>query len=84
MSNGGFYERVGEVVGPLAALAAFAASWVYCIFHYGYLLGVGLGWLPSIVVAILAWIIGRHGWLLALLGGLYAFAKLTGIAGPYK
>lgn len=43
-----------------AALAigvmAFLASWVYCIFEYGFLLGVGAGWLPSAIVSILMWI----------------------------
>ena len=31
--------------------AVFIASWIYCIITYGYLLGVGLGWLPSLIVA---------------------------------
>jgi hypothetical protein len=29
----------------------FISSWAYCILEYGYLLGVGLGWLPSIISA---------------------------------
>lgn len=29
---------------------AFSGSWVYCIYEYGYLFGVGLGWLPSIIL----------------------------------
>jgi hypothetical protein len=32
----------------------FLGSWVYCISEYGYLLGVGLGWLPSAIVASVA------------------------------
>lgn len=32
----------------------FIGSWIYCIATYGYLLGVGLGWLPSIIVAVIA------------------------------
>lgn len=32
----------------------FIASWIYCISTYGYLLGVGLGWLPSLIVATVA------------------------------
>ena len=31
----------------------FIGSWIYCIASYGYLLGVGLGWLPSLIVATL-------------------------------
>lgn len=32
----------------------FIGSWIYCIASYGFLLGVGLGWLPSLIVASLA------------------------------
>jgi len=34
-------------------VVVFLVSWVYCISEYGYLLGVGLGWLPSVIVASL-------------------------------
>ncbi len=29
----------------------FIGCWIYCIAAYGFLLGVGLGWLPSIITA---------------------------------
>lgn len=32
----------------------FVGSWILCIANYGFLFGVGLGWLPSIIVASLA------------------------------
>jgi hypothetical protein len=32
----------------------FVGCWIYCIATYGFLLGVGLGWLPSMIVAYLA------------------------------
>ncbi len=35
----------------ISGLLTFIVSWIYCIIEYGYLLGVGLGWLPSIIVA---------------------------------
>lgn len=38
----------------LTGFLVFVGSWIYCIAHYGYLLGVGLGWLPSLIVACLA------------------------------
>jgi hypothetical protein len=44
------YETGASIVG----VVTFFGSWVYCIAHYGYLLGVGLGWLPSLIVAALA------------------------------
>ena len=29
----------------------FLGCWIYCIAAYGFLLGVGLGWLPSLIAA---------------------------------
>jgi len=35
----------------------FIGSYIYCIATYGFLLGVGLGWLPSLIVAsIFCWL----------------------------
>jgi hypothetical protein len=48
-------------VNPLYALGAlvtggitFIVSYIYCIANYGFLLGVGLGWLHSFIVAVVA------------------------------
>ncbi len=50
----------------------FIGCWIFCIAHYGFLLGVGLGWLPSGIVALFAaflWPLGAvllvvlFGWL---------------------
>ena len=30
----------------------FIGCWIYCIAAYGFLLGVGLGWLPSGITAL--------------------------------
>jgi hypothetical protein len=38
----------------LTGFVVFVGSWIYCISHYGYLFGVGLGWLPSAIVGFLA------------------------------
>lgn len=38
----------------ITAFITFVVSWIYCISEYGYLLGVGLGWFPSIIVAVIA------------------------------
>ena len=42
----------------------FISSWIYCIASYGFLLDVGLGWLPSLIVAYL----GSFLWPIAVLG----------------
>jgi hypothetical protein len=58
MSNS---EVRDEFAGCLAVVA-FIGAWAYCTLHYGFLLGFGLGWLPSIILALLV----RAMWPLAL------------------
>lgn len=57
-----------EWLYPLGAFITgfitFVSSWIYCIATYGYLFGVGLGWLPSMIVAF---IVGAL-WPLILIG----------------
>ena len=56
-------EGIYVFIGGLISFIVFVGSWIYCISEYGYLLGVGLGWLPSMIVAFLAYIL----WLPALI-----------------
>lgn len=35
----------------------FIGAWIYCIAAYGFLLGVGLGWLPAAIVGAIAGIL---------------------------
>ena len=42
----------------------FIGCWIYCIATYGFLLGVGLGWLPSAICAV----IGGFLWPLIAIG----------------
>lgn len=55
----------------ITSFIVFVGSWAYCIATYGFLLGVGLGWLPSIIVAIITGAL----WPLIALG--LAFVALT-------
>jgi hypothetical protein len=32
----------------------FIGTWIWCVSEYGFLLGVGLGWLPSAITAVFA------------------------------
>ena len=43
--------RIGFVI---TWIVTFIGSWIYCIAAYGFLFGVGLGWLPSAIVATVA------------------------------
>jgi hypothetical protein len=53
--------NVGVVLGSMYTIGCyvvwfltFVGCWVYCISEYGFLLGVGLGWLPSAIAASVA------------------------------
>ena len=38
----------------ITSIITFFLSYIYCIAAYGFLFGLGLGWLPSIIVAVIA------------------------------
>ena len=61
--------KVYEIGFYIIAFIVFVYSWIYCIATYGYLLGVGLGWLPSIIVAVIAGTL----WPLILIGIVLLF-----------
>ena len=48
------------VLGWITGLLTFIAAYIYCIATYGFLFGLGLGWLPSGILA-------------AIVGGLTVF-----------
>jgi hypothetical protein len=37
----------------ITAVIVFIGCWIYCIGTYGYLVGLGVGWLPSMIVALI-------------------------------
>ena len=55
-------EAVGRVLAPLAGFLVFAAGWIYCVAAYGFLFGVGLGWLPSLICGYGVFLILFRGW----------------------
>jgi hypothetical protein len=64
--------RIYQIITGLVGFITFWVSWIYCISEYGYLFGVGLGWLPSLIVAAFAAAL----WPLALIGLLFFFVYL--------
>ncbi len=58
------HERYSAVIGCIV----FVISWIYCVMQYGYLFGVGLGWLPSLIVAFIA----RCIWVFIFYGSIFA------------
>lgn len=47
-------EDAYKVGAAISWVIVFLGSWAYCVAEYGFLIGVGLGWLPSAIVASIA------------------------------
>ena len=56
------YMQIGRYVGLVCAIAAFAVSWAFFIDRLGWLVGGGLGWWPSMLIAGAAAGIGILFW----------------------
>jgi len=67
------WRSVYAIGGYLTWVVVFFGAYAYCIFEYGFLLGVGLGWLPAAITATVAAFL----WPLLLFGGLYLSAWLA-------
>jgi hypothetical protein len=50
----GRYFIFGYMLGWLVGPVTFIGCYIYCIATYGFLFGVGLGWLPAWIVAVVA------------------------------
>jgi hypothetical protein len=50
-SNDTSYYYIGFWI---TAVISFIACWIYAIASWGFLLGVGLGWIPSLFIAAIA------------------------------
>ena len=40
-------------IGYIVGVISFFAGWMYAISAYGWFLGLGLGWLPAIFIALI-------------------------------
>jgi hypothetical protein len=48
------WHAVYPIGGFVTGVITFIACWIYAIASWGFLLGVGLGWIPSFFIAIIA------------------------------
>jgi hypothetical protein len=67
------YSEIGWILGIVAAIVTFLGAYIYCIITYGFLLGLGLGWLPSGILAALIGLLAANFWrplLMVILFGL--------------
>jgi hypothetical protein len=56
------YLEIGTAIGAIAAVISFVVGYIYCIAAYGFLLGLGLGWLPSLILSSLIFVALRWLW----------------------
>jgi len=64
---------IWAVVTFLVGLGTFCYSWWWAFEHWGWLLGIAFGWLPALIVAVLAGALWPLG--LALLALLYLSSR---------
>jgi hypothetical protein len=56
------YLEIGFVLGWIAGILTFIAAYIYCIATYGFLFGLGLGWLPSGILAVIVGFLTMFLW----------------------
>jgi hypothetical protein len=71
------YLSIGYVLGAIAGWISFIGAYVWCIATYGFLFGLGLGWLPSM---ILGWVVFGATCLLWGPAALCVVALIVGLA----
>lgn len=62
-----YEDPLDKFVSGLTFAATFFSCWVYCWFSYGFLLGFGFGWVPSLIVAWIAFMAWRIIWFAILM-----------------
>jgi hypothetical protein len=70
------YSEAGFVFGVATGIVTFLGAYIYCIFSYGFLFGLGLGWLPSGILAIAAGLTVALFW--GPLLGVFALVLICG------
>jgi hypothetical protein len=73
----GGYAAIGVPLGIGAAVLTFIGAWIYCVLTYGFLFGLGLGWLPAIFLAAMVGGATFLFWAVAIVGGLVAALALS-------
>jgi hypothetical protein len=77
MEEGDVIRIIAHWVGLVCAVLGFFGSWAYCTSEYGYLLGFGLGWLPSAILAAIIYAVIRYMWWLLILLGIGVAVLVT-------
>ena len=68
-------QNVYAFFGVIIGIVTFFGCWFYAFSEWGFLLGVGLGWIPSIFIAIIAGFVGPALLFIGALILLFFYAK---------
>jgi hypothetical protein len=78
-----WYFEIGRFVGGVAGVILFVGLWVYCVITYGFWIGGGVGWLPSLIAAAAIGALLIPLWSLAAVGaGVLGFLMFKDSAQP--
>jgi hypothetical protein len=75
------YIGIGQVLGYIVGLLTFVGAYIYCIATYGFLLGLGLGWIPASIVAAIVGYLTVVLWGPALLAAVIITYKILTSSG---
>lgn len=77
------YLAAGQKAAWILGGLTFIGAYVYCVATYGFLLGMGLGWLPSAILAFIIGVVAQFLWLpmmvIAVVVLLHFWAQMTGL-----
>jgi drug/metabolite transporter (DMT)-like permease len=73
------YTDIGWVCAALVGPGAFLAVWIYCAVTYGVLLGFFLGWIPALILGLVATVAMIFLWPLAAVALLYVIYRFFGV-----
>jgi hypothetical protein len=73
------YTDLGWVCAALTGPATLIAVWIYCVVTYGSLLGLILGWIPALILALLVAVVTIFLWPLAAVSVLYVVYRVFNI-----
>ena len=74
-----YYLGIGAGLGGFIGFGTFFGAYIYCIATYGFIFGLGLGWIPSAISAAVISQVVRFLWgPIILLAGLFFIARMSG------
>lgn len=73
------YTDLGWACTALTAPATFLVVWIYCAVTRGFLLGFFLGWIPSLILALVVAVATIYLWPLAVFALLYEIFRVFDI-----